>query len=85
MHRWRMPGACEAVTCGRVDSSPVRCRAAILRRTLPYVERNPVRAGLVSQAEQQEWSSAAIRVGLVADRMHLADKDSWQPEGGTGW
>lgn len=54
-----------------------------LRRTLAYVERNPVRAGMVAQAEQYEWSSAAIHVGLVADRLHLADEDFWQQEGGA--
>jgi len=31
-----------------------------------YVERNPVRAGLVERAEQWRWSSAAARLGLAA-------------------
>lgn len=32
-----------------------------------YVERNPVRAGIVLQAEDYPWSSAAARCGLRAD------------------
>ena len=32
-----------------------------------YVERNPVRAGLVSRAEDYEWSSAAAHCGLRDD------------------
>ena len=31
-------------------------------RALAYVERNPVRAGLVEQAEEYAWSSAAAHV-----------------------
>jgi putative transposase len=33
---------------------------------LRYVERNPLRAGLVAAAEQWPWSSAAARIGAVA-------------------
>ncbi len=32
-----------------------------------YVERNPVRAGLVERAEEYLWSSAAAHCGLRAD------------------
>jgi len=32
-----------------------------------YVERNPVRAGMVEQAEDYRWSSAAAHCGLRAD------------------
>ena len=32
-----------------------------------YVERNPVRAGLVARAEDWPWSSAAAHCGLCAD------------------
>ena len=52
-----------------------------LRRVLAYVERNPVRAGLVAEAEHYEWSSAAIHLGLARDRMHLADLEFWRQEG----
>ncbi len=54
-----------------------------LRRTLAYVERNPVRAGMVAQAEQYEWSSAAIHLGLAPDRLQLADLEFWRQEGGA--
>ena len=53
-----------------------------LRRALAYVERNPVRAGLVAQAEQYKWSSAAVHLGLTPDRLHLADAEFCQQEGG---
>src|SRR5262245_38091295 len=32
-----------------------------------YVERNPVRAGIVLRAEEYAWSSAAVRCGLRQD------------------
>ncbi len=54
-----------------------------LRRVLAYVERNPVRAGLVAQAEQYEWSSAAIHLGLLPDRLQLSDLAFWQAQGGA--
>ncbi len=34
-----------------------------------YVERNPVRAGLVSRAEEWPWSSAAAHCGLGGDAL----------------
>src|SRR5215510_12113960 len=34
-----------------------------------YVERNPVRAGLVQRAEDYSWSSAAARCGLRSDTL----------------
>ena len=54
-----------------------------LRRVLAYVERNPVRAGLVAQAERYEWSSAAIHLGLLPDRLQLSDLAFWQAQGGA--
>ena len=36
-------------------------------RALRYVERNPVRAGLVDRAEEYPWSSAAGHCGLRTD------------------
>ena len=57
-----------------------------LGRVLAYVERNPVRAGLVAEAEQYEWSSAAIHLGVVRDRWQVADGESWRQQGGVeGW
>ena len=53
---------------------------------LAYVERNPVRAGLVAEPEQYEWSSAAIHLGLASDRWRLADEEIWLRQGGVeGW
>jgi putative transposase len=43
-----------------------------------YVERNPVRAGIVEQAEQYVWSSAAAHLGLRADSRALLDLDWWK-------
>ena len=34
-----------------------------------YVERNPVRAGMVSRSEDYEWSSASAHCGLSSDRL----------------
>ena len=34
-----------------------------------YVERNPVRAGMVKRAEDYRWSSAAAHCGLRSDRI----------------
>ena len=42
-----------------------------------YVERNPVRAGLVGRAEEFAWSSAAGHCGLKADRV-VTDKPRWR-------
>jgi putative transposase len=38
-----------------------------------YVERNPVNAGLVEQAEQYRWSSAATHCGMGADDLLCKD------------
>jgi putative transposase len=38
-----------------------------------YVERNPVRAGIVKRAEEYVWSSAAAHCGLRADPMLSGD------------
>ena len=77
---------CVAVICGRTASFPARSRRTTLRRVLAYVERNPVRAGLVAEAEQYEWSSAAIHLGLVRDRWQLADEEGRRQQGGVeGW
>jgi len=38
-----------------------------------YVERNPVRAGMVDRAEEHPWSSAAFHLGLRADRIIRTD------------
>ncbi len=40
-----------------------------LRNAVRYVERNPIRAGLVRHAEDYRWSSAAAHCGLRSDRL----------------
>ena len=55
-----------------------------------YVERNPVRAGLVERAEEYAWSSAAAHCGLRPDGVLseefppagvIADWQTWLHEG----
>lgn len=48
-------------------------------KALAYVERNPVRAGIVERAEEYGWSSAAARLGLseVPEWLRL---ESWRRE-----
>ena len=56
---------------GRFKSAPLdecHCRNAIR-----YVERNPVRAGLVKRAEDYLWSSAAAHCGLRDDMLLSGD------------
>ncbi len=50
-----------------------------LRRTLAYVERNPVRAHLCSKAWEWRWSSAAAHCG-VDDPSGLLDLDAWRKD-----
>ena len=45
-------------------AGPVFLVRAHLWSAVRYVERNPVRAGLVDRAEQYPWSSAAAHCGL---------------------
>jgi putative transposase len=45
---------------------------------LRYVERNPVRAGLVGQAEQWPWSSASARLGTIPTSAISLDLSSWR-------
>lgn len=40
-----------------------------------YVERNPVRAGIVARAEHYRWSSAAAHCGWRGDRVLTRDPD----------
>ena len=43
------------------------------RSAIRYVERNPVRAGMVSRAEEYLWSSAQAHCGLAADQLVTAE------------
>jgi len=49
---------------------------------LRYVERNPVRAGLVASPADWEWSSARVHLGLSAT-FGCLDRDFWQQAGGA--
>ena len=51
-----------------------------LSAALRYVERNPVRAGLVAEAESYIWSSA--RAHLTGNRNALLDREFWEESGG---
>ena len=46
---------------------------AHLWNAVRYVERNPVRAGMVARSEDYKWSSAAAHCGLREDRVLSAD------------
>lgn len=48
-------------------------------RALAYVERNPVRAGLVRTAEEYQWSSTQARLGL-SRKPEWLNTESWQRE-----
>jgi putative transposase len=50
---------------------------AHLIHALRYVDRNPVRAGLVDSALSYPWSSARAHVG-IEDTLKLVDMKSWQ-------
>ena len=49
-----------------------------------YVERNPVRAGLVETAEEWEWSSALAHVLGMADPLLEGERVGWLP-GAEEW
>lgn len=61
---------------GRFFSSPLD--EAYLWFCIRYVERNPVRAGIVSLAEDYLWSSAAGHCGLKKDDLLSTDSDYWK-------
>jgi putative transposase len=48
-------------------------------QALTYVERNPVRAGLVNRAEEFRWSSASPRAGATP-RPDFLELEEWQRE-----
>jgi len=60
---------------GRYFSAPLD--EAYLWATLRYVERNPVRAGLVRKAERYPWSSAAAHCQLRPDPVLTANLGWW--------
>jgi putative transposase len=48
-----------------------------LINALLYVDRNPVRAGLVKDPTEYKWSSALAHTGKI-DHSGLIDQDAWQ-------
>ena len=63
---WQATHGCIGTGCvyqGRFKSIPV-CSDAHFLRLCRYVERNPLRAGLVADAEDWPWSSLSQRQGL---------------------
>jgi putative transposase len=51
-------------------------------KALAYVERNPVRAGMVGRPEEYRWSSAASHLS-GKDRRGLLDWSVWRERGGS--
>ena len=49
---------------------------------MAYVERNPVRAGLVSEAWSYEWSSAAMHCGIKNADPLIEPYQAWEEEYG---
>ena len=77
----RRKGWCGRVWQERFYSCPMDERHCLV--AVRYVEQNPVRAGLVREAEEYRWSSAAGHAGrrvdpLLSDRGgHLRGIDNW--------
>jgi putative transposase len=79
---WQAAHACIGTGCvyqGRFKSIPV-CSDAHFLRLCRYVERNPLRAGLVKTAETWLWSSLAQRQGLRRP-VRLAEWPVPRPDG----
>jgi len=68
---------------GRYFSSPLD--ADYFLNAVRYVELNPVRAGLVKEAEDYRWSSAAFHCGLRSDPIVKAQAQTRLLAGITNW
>ena len=51
---------------------------------LAYVERNPVRAGMVTRAAEYRWSSASAHI-QNQDENGILDMEWWRKEGPNNW
>ena len=51
---------------------------------LAYVDRNPVRAGMVAIASEYTWSSAAAHISGI-DQFGILDMDWWRKEAPRNW
>jgi len=67
-------GWCGRVWQERYFSCPMDARHCLM--AVRYVECNPVRAGLVSEAEDYPWSSAAAHARHLSDSL-LGDQHGW--------
>ena len=77
----RRHGTCGVFWQGRFKSKPVEI-GEYLARCGRYIERNPVRAGIVTDAWEHPWSSANAYVRGRADGLtdlngHLGAPDGW--------
>ena len=71
----RLHGRCGHLWQNRFYSCPMDESHAWT--ALCYVEQNPVRAGLVREAWQYPWSSAAVHCGLGKGGWQWLDLDAW--------
>ena len=62
---------------GRFKSFPVETSEYLLT-VCRYVERNPVRAGLVERVEQWQWSSAATPASVSVQDWPIARLADWR-------
>ena len=69
---------------GRYKSFPIQMDAHLLR-VLRYVERNPVRAGLVPSSREWRWSSVAERLSAVGNPPLLASSPVPLPTPWLDW
>jgi putative transposase len=61
---------------GRFKSFPIETSEYLLT-VCRYVERNPLRAGLVTRAEQWPWSSAASSSGALLHQWPIPRPEAW--------
>lgn len=75
-HRHRNSVGNGHVYQGRFKSFPIETSEYLLT-VCRYVERNPVRAGLVTRAEQWPWSSAASSKSAVLHQWPIPRPPTW--------
>jgi len=75
-HRHRNSVGNGHVYQGRFKSFPIETSEYLLT-VCRYVERNPVRAGLVTRAEQWQWSSAASSKGAMLHQWPVPRPQAW--------
>jgi len=63
---------------GRFKSFPIQYDGHLLT-VMRYVKRNPVRANFIDLAEDWQWSSAYVRLGLESKTAHAENK-SMRPD-----